>query len=194
MDSLAPGPVGDDDAWLGISAAIYVPTAIASIGWVGWRSGASEIFDRALGQAPLLWLVLGLALGAAFAGASQLLVRYSELAARLSDSLAAQLGPLSASTTLVLALLSSVGEEWLFRGVLQPAWGWPLATLAFAVVHVPMERDLWPWPLMAGGIGLVMAGLFELSGGLIGPIALHFAVNALNLRWLARRAAEIRTG
>ena len=40
-DSLTPVPVADDAAWLGISAVIYVPTAVACLGWVAWRSGSA---------------------------------------------------------------------------------------------------------------------------------------------------------
>lgn len=189
---LAPTAAGDEAAWLGISAAIYVPTAVASIGWVGWRSGADVLWDRAWGSDPWLWGPVGLALGAALALGSQRVTARSDRFSQMSDALAAQLGPLSPAATGVLAVLSSVGEEWLFRGVLQPAWGWLLATLVFAIVHLPMQRELWLWPFLAFGIGLLLAWLYELSGGLVGPIALHFAINALNLRWLSRRAAEIK--
>ena len=162
------------------------------MGWVGWRSGFDVLWSRQLGQDPLFWAAVGLAAGVAVALTSQGFSRAFPRLGEMSDALAVQIGNLSPGVTLAMAVLSSVGEEWLFRGVLQPAWGWPMATLLFAVVHVPMERKLWLWPLLAGGIGLVMAALFEFSGGLVAPIALHFAINALNLRWLARRSAEIK--
>lgn len=189
-----PGPAGDDAAWLGLSSLFYVPIAAGSAGWIAWRSGGSALADRVVGDQPLLWLVVGLAAGAALAGASQLLARVVPALAGLSDGLAVQLGPLSPGTTLALAVLSSVAEELLFRGVLQPAWGIPAATVLFAVVHVPLDRAMWAWPIAAGAVGLGIALMAEASGGLIGPIAVHFAVNAINLRWMARRATELRQG
>ena len=149
---------------------------------------------RQCGDEPLLWLAGGLAVGAVLAGASQALSGFVPRLSRMADALAVQLGSLSPPVTLAMALLSAVGEEWVFRGVLQPGLGWPTATLLFAVVHVPMERDLLAWPFLAGGVGLLLAWSFEVSGGLMAPIGLHFAVNALNLRWLARRSAEIARG
>lgn len=188
-----PGAAGDDAAWLGLSSLFYVPIAVGSAGWIAWRSGGAALVDRVVGDQPLVWLVVGLVAGAALAGVSQVLAKVIPALAGLSDGLAAQLGPLTPATTLALAGLSSVGEELLFRGVLQPAWGIPAATLLFAAVHVPLDRAMWVWPIAAGAVGLGIALLAESSGGLVGPIAVHFAVNAINLRWMARRAHELRT-
>lgn len=186
-------PVADEAVWLQVSAMVYIPLTAACMGWVGWRHGPWEVAGRFIGEDPIWWLCAGLGSGVALAAASQQLTPRFDRARRMSDALAAQLGPMGPATTLALAVLSSVGEEWCFRGVLQPAWGWLPATVLFALVHVPVERDLWPWPVLAGGIGLVLAAMFAFSGGLVGPIALHFAINAMNLRWLARRARDIRT-
>ena len=163
------------------------------MGWVGWRHGGSEMWSRQFGEDPLVWLALGLLGGALVAGTSQFFSTNFPRLGKMSDALAVQIGNLSPPVTLAMAVLSSVGEEWFFRGVLQPGIGWPLATLLFAVVHVPMERELWLWPFLAGAIGLVMAALYEVSGGLVGPIALHFAINALNLRWLAHRSIQLKS-
>lgn len=194
LDEELPGPAGDDAAWLATSVAIYVPVTIASVGWVAWRLGGGEAWARQVGADPLIWGTIAVLLGLGLAVGSQVLSRNVPRLGEMSDALAVQIGNLSPATTLAMAVLSSVGEEWVFRGVLQPAWGWPFATLLFAVVHVPVERQLWAWPFLAGAMGLLMAALFELSGGLVAPIALHFAINALNLRWLARRSTELRRG
>ena len=111
----------------------------------------------------------------------------------MMDALSSQLGGMSPSVTLTMAVLSSVGEEWVFRGVLQPAVGLWLASLLFGLVHVPIERALRPWPVIAFGIGLCMGILYDVFGGLVAPIAMHFAINALNLRWLASRAELVST-
>ena len=61
--------------------------------------------------------------------------------------------------------------------------GLAAGTLAFAVVHVPMEREALAMASDGRRGRAVLAAAYELSGGLVAPIAIHFAINALNLRW-----------
>jgi membrane protease YdiL (CAAX protease family) len=85
---------------------------------------------------------------------------------------------------LVLALASAVGEEWLFRGVLQSWVGPVLATLLFAALHFPYRSGLLPWTLFALVLGAWMAWLQILFGTLMVPIFFHALVNAGNLAWI----------
>jgi membrane protease YdiL (CAAX protease family) len=88
---------------------------------------------------------------------------------------------------LILATLSSVGEEMLFRGCLQEEFGlWP-ATIAFAAVHVGRERVYLWWTASALVFGLGLGLLYQWQGGLLAPIAMHFTINAVNITVLGRR-------
>ena len=108
----------------------------------------------------------------------------------LADALGQALGPIQWRDAFALAALSSLGEEMLFRGALQPSLGWPLATTLFALVHFPMERRLVPWTLMAGALGLAFALVTEAQGHLGFAVAAHFTVNLFNLMEIAPRPSQ----
>lgn len=134
----------------------------------------------------LAW-VWGLGAGAALVGMSWVAERVSPPFAALADALAAAVGPVSGTRAVVLAALSGVGEETLFRGPLQSWLGpvWP--TLLFAGLHGLGQRRLWPWPLFALVAGSVFAGLTVASGSLWPAALAHAVVNAINLRRLGKR-------
>ena len=109
------------------------------------------------------------------------------LSERVSMLLAGQTG----RDAVLLAMFSSVGEEFLFRGCIQSEFGfWP-ATVLFAIVHVGRERVWLWWTASAFIAGIGLGILYEQYGGLLAPILMHFMINAINLRWLARRSVEL---
>ncbi len=67
---------------------------------------------------------------------------------------------------------------------MQPAWGIVIASVLFALCHLPLRRELWPWTLTALVAGFVLGGLYELLGNLWAPLTAHFVVNLLGLRRL----------
>ena len=79
-----------------------------------------------------------------------------------------------------------LAEEVLFRGAMHPAWGWPVASVAFGLAHfVPPRRELWPYPVLAAVSGAAFSGAYALAGGhLVAPFVAHLTLNALNLRLL----------
>ncbi|MCA8921635.1 MAG: CPBP family intramembrane metalloprotease [Planctomycetes bacterium] len=105
------------------------------------------------------------------------------------------LGPrIDASTALVVALYSSVGEEAFFRGFVQPwliqaggggavavALGVALTSAGFALAHPPLVRELWPWTAFALVIGVALGVLAVVSGSLLPPIVAHALINGINL-------------
>ncbi len=86
---------------------------------------------------------------------------------------------------LAVALLSGLAEEALMRALLQPIVGLVAAAALFALLHVVPDRRLWPWPVMAFGMGLVFGMLFE-RWGYPAAAAAHAAVNAAGLLRLQR--------
>lgn len=176
--------------WVLGTLVFYVPCAVAASLWIGLSHGPQVLVARLTGVDPVAGLLLGLGVGTAVALGTRLSMRVSPLSNRMGAVLGRMLGPMSLEACVALALLSAVGEELLFRAALQPAIGVVWATLAFAAVHVPVDRDLWPWPLFALGTGALLAGLYEVTGGAIAPIAAHFAINAHNLYLVARRFGD----
>jgi membrane protease YdiL (CAAX protease family) len=91
---------------------------------------------------------------------------------------------LSPTSIVVLALLSALGEELLFRGLLAPLIGLVPQALLFGVAHQIPGSSRWVWIAWATAVGLALGALFQLSGSLLGPILAHALINALNLSYL----------
>jgi hypothetical protein len=135
-----------------------------------------------LGLSPLL----GLAAGLAVVVLSRMAVRRFAWAQALHRDFRSLLGPLTTREIITLALASSIGEEMLFRGALQPWIGlWPQAAL-FALLHIGPGRRFLPWTLSAFALGVAFGYMFLWLGDLGGPIVAHFTVNYLNLHFIAR--------
>jgi membrane protease YdiL (CAAX protease family) len=130
--------------------------AAAAILWA--RDGSDFLVPR-LG----LWelgeqVALGLAVGGAVVLVSRLSVSYFSWARQLSEEFRCLLGNLTGRQAFAMALMSGVGEEILFRGVLQPAVGLWLAAAIFGVLHIGPSARFWPWPIMAFWVGVLLGG------------------------------------
>lgn len=159
---------------------------------------------------------LGLAvlLAALVVGGGSFLERFEWYArmGRVVGELARRLvGKGAASDCLLLALSSSIGEEALFRGAVQPGLvnffmkrlsegsalpallGVLVASTIFATIHAPLHKDLRPWTAFAFVMGLALGGLQAYSCSIAAPILAHFLVNFLNLRRLLREPAPVAT-
>jgi uncharacterized protein len=136
----------------------------------GWQLGASP--------------VLGGLLGLAVVGLTRIATRHVQWARELHGSFRDLLGPLTARETLILALASSIGEELLFRGALLPWVGVWIQAIVFALLHIGPGRRFLPWTASALVLGLAFGWLAQWTGNLGGPIAAHFTINYLNLKFI----------
>jgi membrane protease YdiL (CAAX protease family) len=96
---------------------------------------------------------------------------------------------------LLIALAAGVGEELLYRGLIQvglagwigPPHGtwvaWLAASVFFGVCHWVTGE----YALLATAIGLALGGLFLVTGNLLAPIAMHALYDFLALVYLMRR-------
>ena len=168
-----------------IAWVFYLFLAIGGALWVGARSGtiALDLFLDPEGW----WidLGLGLAAGGLLLGLWQAGLRLLPSASALEDKLGEMLGGIEMPEVVALALLSGFAEELFFRGAVQGAWGWPIATLLFAMLHVGPGAGFRAWTLFAAIAGLIFAGLMEWRGNLLAPVIAHILVNAVNLGRLA---------
>ena len=151
-----------------------------------YRLGPVEPWLLAAGPA------LGAALGLVVVGLTRVATRRLQWARDLHISFHELLGPLTHREIVILALASSIGEELLFRGALQPWLGvWAQAAI-FALLHVGPGRRFLPWTASALVLGVALGWLAAATGNLGGPIAAHFAINFLNLRFIvATRPAAL---
>ena len=163
----------------------YLLLAIAGAIWIGSSQGSIPLalfidtagwwIDVALG------LLGGLALVALWDAG-----RYFVPAMRqLEEVLAEHIGPLDASETYALALISGFAEELFFRGAVQTSWGLGWATVIFTLMHSGSGRVFRWWTLFAFLAALVFGGLTLYRGNILAAVIAHTVVNAINLRRLA---------
>lgn len=176
--------------WGRIAAAYAVLCAVGlALTWarggpLHYPSGHAGDWPLVEGSADLWSLGLGLAFGVVLIAASRITVQRYLWARRLHLELRPFASSLSPAGVIVLALLSSAGEELLFRGLLQPWMGlWPQALL-FGLVHQLPGSSRWVWATWAFVVGLALGALFQFTGSLWGPLAAHALVNGVNLMFL----------
>lgn len=189
-DPPPPEPIPDVERFVRLGLFFYAGLLVlVALAWL--LSGRSPLYaSPGAAAAGIAWvddLGIGLLSGALAIALSALFTSATRVGRRLADGLAALLGPLRWRDCLILALASGVGEEALFRGVLQPLLGWVGASLLFGLVHFAPRRDLLPWTGFAILAGFGLGGLFEATGNLVAPIVAHALINAVNLRLLASR-------
>ena len=93
----------------------------------------------------------------------------------------------SVSDLLVVAALAGLGEELLFRGVLQDEFGIWIASAVFGLLHGP-SRELWPLALWATVMGVLLGALYQASGNLFVPALAHALYDGAALVYVRRRA------
>lgn len=159
---------------------------------------------RELGTLPRPWLDLStspfgvhgasLAFGVVTGGALVAVTRVLHVrfawARRLSSDLQPITRGLGARHVVALALLSSLGEELVFRALLQPWLGLALTSALFGLAHQMRGPSRWYWVGWAALAGLVLGALFEATGSLVGPLVAHALVNGLNLERLRHEPDE----
>jgi membrane protease YdiL (CAAX protease family) len=88
---------------------------------------------------------------------------------------------------IVLGAAAGVGEEWLFRGVVQPLTGLVVSSILFGAAHVGSWRML-PFGVWATGMGVIMGALAIATGGLVAPMVAHGVYDMLALEYIRRGA------
>ena len=170
----------------------YLPIALAAFIWIAWRAGAEGLHSRLVGAHPFRDLLIGSGLGVLAAFGSRALARGWGPGRSLERGLQDLIGPLSPAACALMALVSGIAEEMAFRAALQPEIGLLWTSLLFGAVHAPLRRELWAWPILAAGMGLVLGATYQYTEALPAPAAAHVVVNWLNLLHLAKRAAQAR--
>jgi membrane protease YdiL (CAAX protease family) len=118
------------------------------------------------------------------------------LVALVEERLGPYLTGASAGGIVLLAVLAGVGEEALFRGVIQ-TWLAERAPLSVAVAAASLLFGVGHWlsasyAILASLIGAYLGILFLLSDNLLAPMVAHAAYDVVALFVLARRAGVSR--
>ncbi len=177
-------------AYLGMGAAA---TVIAVV----WRDGWPLVHP-----APWLQLeprvshaysaMLGLALGSLVVMLTRPMVARLGWARALHMELRPVASGINTTGIVVLAILSALGEELLFRGLLHSWLGLVPQAIIFGLVHQLPGKSRWVWVLWATLMGLLLGSIFELTGSLCGPILAHAVINGFNLQYLKTYDPEPR--
>lgn len=181
-----PPPLSRATLVLGLYGAMGIVAFVIAAG-----RGDPDLYR--LGGSPTGWQLavapaLGAALGLAVVGMTRLATHHFQWARDLHLSFRDLLGPLTGKEIVILALASSIGEELLFRGALMPWFGVWIQAAVFAVLHIGPGKRFLPWTLSAFVLGVAFGELAQWTGNLGGPIAAHFMINFLNLRYIVGRA------
>ena len=189
-DPPRPAPISPPPGELfRLASWVYLVMAVGGLVWIGWQRRSIPLDLFLPGSRPWVDAIAGAGAALALLLAWWLTVRWVPLASRLEERLRQTLGPLSGHEAFGLALLSGIGEEVFFRGAMQPAWGYPLTTLLFGVLHSGRGRELVLWTASALLAGAVLGGLMAWRGNLLAPVVCHVLVNAVQLRRILRPAA-----
>lgn len=131
-------------------------------------------------QSLAIYSFLGLSIALIIVALSRFLERFA-IGRDLNRYFSQILGPINFIQAFTLALLSSIGEEVFFRYAMQPTFGLWATSLIFALLHLPNQRRLLIWTLMAFFLGLIMGALTLYSQSILPAIIMHFIVNLLNI-------------
>ncbi len=130
-------------------------------------------------------LLLGVALAVVLVVSTRIAVERWQWARRLHTDLRPVARNLTRPSIVIIAVLSSVGEELFFRGFLTPFLGGVvLQAVLFGLAHQVPGPSRWVWVSWACLVGLAFGAIFALTGSLVGPIAAHAIVNGYNLTFL----------
>ncbi|KYF66219.1 CPBP family intramembrane glutamic endopeptidase [Sorangium cellulosum] len=180
---------GRTDATLRVASGYLVLAALATALAVGLQDGWPWIHPRPwLSLRPPAALLVSAALGLTLAAGVVVMTRVAVARFVWARRLHADLRPvareLSLGQILLLAGLSSFGEELLFRGLLTPLLGVSLSALVFGLVHQMRGPSRWVWVGWAVAVGAGLGAIFAATGSLVGPLLSHALVNAVNLSYL----------
>lgn len=128
--------------------------------------------------------VLGVLLAAFIVVSTRLAVAHFAWARRLHTDLRPVARDMTMAHILVLAGLSSLGEEFLFRGLLVPVLGVSAAAGVFGLVHQIKGPSRWVWTGWAMVTGSALGAIFAATGSLVGPLLAHAIINMVNLTYL----------
>ncbi len=123
----------------------------------------------------------GLLSGLAVVFISYIITHFFKWAKELESEFKIHLTPLKPPSIFGLSVASSLGEEFLFRGAIQPLLGIYWTSLLFGLFHFPFKKEMIPWSVLAVLMGLLLGFLYQKTGNLAAPMLCHFTINFCNL-------------
>jgi membrane protease YdiL (CAAX protease family) len=128
--------------------------------------------------------LMGLAVAGLVVMASRALVGRVPRATRLHCDLRPLTYRTSNAAIILLAICSALGEELLFRGLLQPWIGLIAQAMVFGSLHQIAGPSRWVWMASATLMGIVLGSMYACAGSLAGPLFAHALINGFNFAYL----------
>lgn len=91
------------------------------------------------------------------------------------------LGPITTGVAILLAVVAAIGEELLFRGVLQSYIGIGLTSALVLVLHISPDLRFTAWSLMACLNSAILGVVFEYTKSIYPGILIHMTLNLIFL-------------
>lgn len=169
------------------SAICYCVLFLVSLVVAYWQDRLDAIFGFSTWSQTVNNASIGLllAMGVVLAGAA--LRGTFKWAEKVEEELALLLGPLRIRDIVVLALTSGVAEEVFFRATMQPLCGLVLTSLTFGLLHLPVNRRLIPWTILAVGMGFLFGIIYRETDSLLAIVIGHCLINFFELVVICRR-------
>ena len=171
-----------------LTVALLTQGGLIALAW--WIAGALALPPQ-WGR-PMRDAVIGVAVAASLACVNYLLLTRAPsnwivdgVRSTYRDTIVPLFGRLSLVGAIAIGAAAGVGEEWLFRGVVQPLAGLVASSVLFGVAHVGGVRML-PFGVWATAMGLVMGTLASVTGGLTAPMVAHGVYDILALAYIRR--------
>jgi uncharacterized protein len=173
--------------------------ALLAVG-LGRVLGVSPVAQLQPGWTPFFWGVLATA--PLLIALIWILKRPVGRLRRLVDFVVGELGPTlagrSAAELALLAGLAGLGEELLFRGVVQAGLArlvpTSLALLSASVLFGLAHFATSTYALVAGLMGLYLGGLFLVQGSLLAPVVTHALYDLVALLLVVQRYRASQAG
>lgn len=96
------------------------------------------------------------------------------------------LGKVSVPMAIYLSLVTSIGEELLFRGAIQPFAGVLLTSILFGMLHMGHKGLISAWSVWAFIAGYLLGWMYEETTSIWPPLIAHFGVNMVSILSLRR--------
>ena len=145
------------------------------------------LFIRLNSDKFLLDLLVGLSAAAFIIGLSIFSSKNFLWAQLLEDEFSKVLAPLLIWEIALIALLSGLVEETLFRGAIQPVLGLIPTSLLFGLAHFVPRKVFLPWSAYATFAGFLLGSITELRKNLFPVILAHCVINFVLILLLNRR-------
>lgn len=171
---------------LGLWAVAFTTFCLAlGLPWIRWVQ-KRPLAQALIGGTPLRDAILGLSVGVLVAIAAWwAFLRISSLRRVLHQlRQVVSLEILSPGWVVLVAISAGVGEEVLFRGVIQPHLGLGLTSVLFGLAH-PLSSAYIIYATLAA---LILGGLTHYTGALLAAMVAHSTVDVLMLLLAARWA------